>query len=201
MAWLLIPRWASPTTANDYKSTQVYQSCYCEPGYCNSDPPQYRHFIKVQPENLLYNHILEYKCLLCYNYIKNLNGQLTPAGCFSLSPTLRLFSLYSREPAWMEPLNERRDKEMCAPTRFYHKGIVQVHPWWHLNDLPPQPHPWIFLKIPPTTFLNLLSKAVRSYVLTSTGIFRFLSNCPNYFSFNVTKTKPCPTVNEEELGE
>lgn len=166
MAWLLIPRWASPTTANDYKSTQVYQSYFFDSGYCNSDPPQYRHFIKVQPENLLYNHILEYKCLLCYNYIKNPSGQLTSAACFSLSPTLWFFSLHSREPTWMEPLNERRDKEMCAPTWFYHKDIVRLYPWWYWNYLfcpPATPHAWIFLKITPTTFHNLLSKAVRSY--------------------------------------
>lgn len=60
-------------------------------------------FIKVEPKNLLYNHILGYTCLLCHNYIKNPNGQLTPVGRFSLSHTLRLFLLHSGQSTWMEP--------------------------------------------------------------------------------------------------
>lgn len=125
---LLIPRWASSAAAN-YSSTQVYQSCLCESGYCNSIlPPRYRHFMEVRPggKNLLCNHSDEnINVLLCHNYMENPNAQLTPDGCFSLSHTWQLV-LHSRksQPGW-SPLSTRRDKETYAPNQFRHEGIVQ----------------------------------------------------------------------------
>lgn len=98
MVLFLIPRWASSATAINYSSTQVYQSCLCDSGYCNSVLPKYRHFMKVWPEKkpALELYRLSYKCLLCHNYIKNPNGPLIPVGCFSLSHTGQLFKLNSR---------------------------------------------------------------------------------------------------------